>query len=140
MHGHNTRAAGPDPEAAAVGAAAVAAPSAAADAHLFAGKTRFSLVSAMTSMMALGLPLERVVPMVTSNAAKMIGMQDELGRLKVGGIADISVLADDRGRWLMQDNEGTRVTAERRLQPLFCLRAGRRFDANAAILPILSAA
>jgi dihydroorotase len=140
MHGHNTRAAGPDPEAAAVGGAAVAAAAVAADAHLFAGKTRFSLVSAMTSMMALGLPLERVVPMVTSNAAKMIGMQDELGRLKVGGIADISVLADDRGRWVVQDNEGTRVTAERRLQPLFCLRAGRRFDANAAILPILSAA
>jgi dihydroorotase len=31
-------------------------PGAARHAHLFAGKTRFSLVSAMTSMMALGLP------------------------------------------------------------------------------------
>ena len=108
--------------------------------HLFAGKTRFSLVSAMTSMLALGLPLERVIPMVTSNAARMIGMQDVLGRLRIGGPADISVLSDERGRWILNDNEGTRVPANRLLQPLFCLRAGRRFDATAPILPTLHAA
>jgi dihydroorotase len=135
MHGHNTRADAPDDAAQAAARMADAG-----DSHLFAGKTRFSLVSAMTSMMALGLPLERVVPMVTSNAARMIGMQDELGCLKVGGVADISVLSDDRGRWILRDNEGTQVPADRRLQPLFCLRAGRRFDSTAAILPTLSAA
>jgi dihydroorotase len=130
MHGHNTKIAakdeiqGDDQN----------------EAHLFAGKTRFSLVSAMTSMMALGLPLEQVVPMVTSNAARMIGMQDRLGRLNAGGVADVSVLSDDRGRWTLSDNEGTRIEAERLLQPVFCLRAGKRFDATAPILPIVSAA
>jgi len=108
--------------------------------HLFAGKTGFSLVSAMTSMMALGLPLERVVPMVTSNAARMLGLQDQLGRLSEGGVADVSVLSDERGRWILSDNEGTRVEAQRLLQPVFCLRAGKRFDATAPILPTLSAA
>src|SRR6266403_179317 len=34
--------------------------------HPFAGQARFSLVQAMSSMMALGLTLEQVVPMVTS--------------------------------------------------------------------------
>ena len=130
MHGHNTRVSAPD-------AAALAHED---EAHLFAGKTRFSLVSAMTSMMALGLTLEQVIPMVTSNAARMIGMQDQLGHLRVGGVADISVLSDARGRWILSDNEGTQVAANRLLQPLFCLRAGRRFDATASILPTLSAA
>jgi dihydroorotase len=130
MHGHNTRIEAP-PET----------PAADRDEeHLFAGKTRFSLVSAMTSMLALGVPLERVIPMVTSNAARMVGMQDELGNLRVGGVADVSVLSDARGRWTLSDNEGTRVRADRLLQPLFCLRAGRRFDATAPILPTLSAA
>jgi dihydroorotase len=130
MHGHNTNVHAP-PEA--PGAEK-------SEQHLFAGKTRFSLVSAMTSMMALGMPLEQVIPMVTRNAARMVGMQDELGHLRVGGVADVSVLSDERGRWILSDNEGTRVPANRLLRPLFCLRAGCRFDATAPILPTLSTA
>jgi dihydroorotase len=130
MHGHNTN----------IHAPAEVPETPDSEQHLFAGKTRFSLVSAMTSMMALGMPLEQVVPMVTRNAARMVGMQDELGHLRVGGVADISVLSDERGRWILSDNEGTRVPANRLLRPLFCLRAGRRFDATAPILPTLSAA
>ena len=123
MHGHNTK--------------VVARESGSQDTerHLFAGKTRFSLVSAMTSMMALGLRLEQVIPMVTSNAARMIGAQDELGSLTKGGVADISVLSDSRGRWTLSDDEGTQVQADRLLTPCFCLRAGRRFEATAPILP-----
>jgi dihydroorotase len=135
MHGHNTR-----PAAAKADAPRAEAPRAAEDTHLFAGQTRFSLVSAMTSMLALGLSLEQVIPMVTSNAARMIGMEDQLGRLRVGGVADISVLSDTRGRWTLHDNEGTKVQTDRLLEPLFCLRAGRLFHADAPILPDLSAA
>ena len=40
-----------------------------------------------------------------------------------------------RGRFVLQDNEKTQVVAERLLQPVFCLRAGVRYDANAIILP-----
>jgi dihydroorotase len=129
MHGHNTHA-----------AKAGAVPDDTDGAHLFAGKTRFSLVSAMTSMMALGLSLEQVVPMVTSNAARMLGLQGEAGHLRVGGIADISVLSDERGQWTLRDNEGTEVRANRLLEPLFCLRAGEMIRATAPILPRLSAA
>jgi dihydroorotase len=49
--------------------------------------------------------------------------------------ADVSVLDDLRGRFKLQDNERTVITAERLLEPAFCLRAGRRFDATAPILP-----
>ncbi|CAK9888998.1 Deacetylase [Pseudomonas fluorescens] len=104
--------------------------------HLFNGTSRFSLVSAMVSMMALGLRLEQVVPMVTTHAARLLGMSDELGTLGVGREADITVLCDTCGKWLLRDNERTEVIAERMLQPVFCLRAGQRFDATAAILPV----
>jgi dihydroorotase len=131
MHGHNTKtSAGRRP----------ADGQADEEGHLFAGKTPFSLVSAMTSMLALGLPLNQVVAMVTSNAAAMIGMQDQIGRLRVGGVADISVLSDAAGRWILNDNEGTQVEARRLLEPLFCLRDGERFDATAGILPLLRSA
>ncbi|HZS32480.1 MAG TPA: amidohydrolase/deacetylase family metallohydrolase [Methylomirabilota bacterium] len=131
MHGYNTAvpppagtpASHPDPET-----------------HMFAGQARFSLASAMTSLIACGLTLEQVVPMVTANAARMLGLGDEVGTLRPGAVADVTVLDDRRGRWALRDNEGTRVTAERLLVPFFCLRAGRRVDADAPILPVAEAA
>jgi len=86
-------------------------------------------------MLALGLTLAQVVPMVTSNAARMADVGDEIGALKPGMAADVSVLDDVRGRFKLQDNEKTEVIAERLLVPAFCLRAGRRFEATAPILP-----
>jgi dihydroorotase len=106
-----------------------------AENHLFAGKQNFSLASAMTSMLALGLSLEQVVPMVTSNCAAMLRMEGEIGTLRPGVEADVSVLSDERGRFQLEDNEGTQVVAERFLRPVFCLRAGVRHDADAVILP-----
>ena len=103
--------------------------------HLFAGKQNFSLASAMTSMLALGLTLEQVVPMVTSHAATMLRMEGEIGTLRPGVEADVSVLSDERGRFLLQDNEDTKVVAERMLRPAFCLRAGVRYDSESVILP-----
>jgi dihydroorotase len=103
--------------------------------HLFAGAQNFSLTSAMTSMLALGLTLEQVVPMVTSHCAAMLGMTDEIGTLKPGVEADVSVVADEVGKFLLQDNEDTKVVADHFIRPVFCLRAGKRFDADAVILP-----
>jgi dihydroorotase len=108
--------------------------------HPFKGQAKFSLTQAMSSMMALGLPLERVVPMVTSHAAEMLGLADRIGALTPGFEADISVLNDVRGRFILRDNEDTRIVADRLLQPAFCLRAGRRFDADSPILPVAVAA
>lgn len=103
--------------------------------HMFLGRVRFSLVSAMTSMLALGLPLEQVVRMATVNAAAMAGLADGAGTLRPGAPADITVLDDQRGRWVLRDNEGTQVVTERLLEPSFCLCGGQRFDASAPILP-----
>ena len=110
------------------------------EAHPFIGQAKFSLTQAMSSMLALGLTLEQVVPMVTTNAAAMIRMSDEIGTLKPGVVADVSVLADQRGRFILRDNEKNQVVAERLLQPAFCLREGIRYDANATILPQAEAA
>jgi dihydroorotase len=103
--------------------------------HPFAGQAKFSLVQAMSSMMALGLTLEQVVPMVTSHPAEMLGLADQIGALKVGMDADVSVLVEKAGRFILRDNEKTEVIAESLLQPAFCMRAGVRYDAVAPILP-----
>ena len=103
--------------------------------HPFLGQARFSLTQAMSSMLALGLSLEQVVPMVTSHPARMLGRSDEIGSLAVGRVADVTVLDDQRGRFVLRDNTNDEVIAERLLRPVFCLRAGQRHDATASILP-----
>ena len=108
--------------------------------HMFAGTTRFSLVSGMTTMLALGLKLDQVVAMATWNSAKMAGMEATIGTLVPGREADITVLNDERGRWVLRDNEGTQVVTDRMLTPAYCLRAGVRYDADASILPAALAA
>ncbi|MDH4390247.1 MAG: amidohydrolase/deacetylase family metallohydrolase [Aquabacterium sp.] len=130
MHGYNT---------------AVPAPAGTPDQHsdtehMFFGQQRFSLVSAMTAMLALGLPLAQVVRMVTCNVVDVFGLPAELGTLAVGHPADISVMHDERGRFALQDNEGTQLVADRLLRPAFCLREGVRYEADAAILPVVQAA
>lgn len=104
--------------------------------HMFFGKVRFSLASAMTAMLALGLPLAQVVRMVTCNVVDIFGLPGELGTLRPGNPADISVLHDDRGSWALRDNEGTQLLAQRVLRPDFCLLSGAVFEANASILPV----
>lgn len=108
--------------------------------HPFAGQAKFSLVQAMSSLVALGLTLEQVVPMVTSNPAAMLGLPDQIGALRPGMDADVSVLHEKHGRFVLRDNEKTEVIADRLLQPVFCLRAGVRHDATAPILPAAVAA
>ena len=103
--------------------------------NLFAGQAKFSLCHAMTELLAMGVTLEDIIPMVTSNGAMMLGMEDELGSLALGRTADISVLNFETGNWELHDNEQVTVKTDRRLTPAFCLRAGERFDADAPILP-----
>jgi dihydroorotase len=131
MHGYNTKVpkprgtpdSHPDPEM-----------------HMFAGQSQFSLVFAMTEMLALGVPLEELVPMVTSNGAKMLKMEDTLGSLAPGRAADVTVLSDERGRWILRDNEKNQLVAERMLAPAMCLRGGKRHAPDAPILPLAEAA
>jgi dihydroorotase len=108
--------------------------------HMFFGKVRFSLASAMTAMLALGLPLDQVVRMVTCNVVDVFGLPRELGAFVPGNPADVSVLHLEHGRWALSDNEGTQLIGQRLLRPAFCLRDGMRFEADASILPVAQAA
>ena len=65
----------------------------------------------------------------------MLGLSARIGALKPGMDADVSVLTEKPGRYILRDNEKTEVVAKGLLQPVFCLRAGERHDAIASILP-----
>ena len=108
--------------------------------HMFFGQVKFSLVSAMSAMLALGIPIEHVVAMSSWNPQRYFGLPDDLGHLGVGALADISVLNDDRGRFELVDNEGTKIISDRMLTPAFCFRDGIRHEVRSPILPHILAA
>ncbi|SMF37249.1 dihydroorotase [Tistlia consotensis] len=109
-------------------------------ANPFFGVAPFNLTIAMTELLHLGLPLERVVAMVTSNAARLLRLEDELGSLAPGRIADVSVLKVESGRFKLSDNSGVEVVSDKLVRPVFCLRAGERFDADSPFIPAAIAA
>ena len=70
-----------------------------------------------------------------AEAAEMLGLSETIGALRPGMEADVTVLTEKPGRYILSDNEKTEVVADSLLQPVFCLRAGVRHDAVAPILP-----
>ena len=103
--------------------------------HPFFGVAPFSLSIAMSELLALGMTLSETVATVTSNAAAMLGESDRLGALTPGRAADISVLDKLSGRFRFTDNSGDEMTADTLVHPAFCLREGRRYEANSPLLP-----
>jgi dihydroorotase len=88
-----------------------------------------SLPETMSKIWALGVPLVDVVAMTTTNAAEVVGRTHELGALEIGRVADVTVLRVDRQSVTLSDGFETR-TAEQRLVPMGCVRAGEWIPAG----------
>jgi dihydroorotase len=101
----------------------------------FFGFAPFSLTIAMTELLALGMTIEEIVATVTSNPAIMVRMQDQIGALKVGREADVSVLEILNGKFKLSDNSGVEVVSDKLIRPVFCLRDGVRHDSDSPLIP-----
>jgi dihydroorotase len=101
----------------------------------FAGVAPFNLTHAMSELLHLGLPLDQIIATVTSNPARMLGMAEEIGSLRVGRGADVSVLSILEGGFSLSDNSGETVRAAQLIAPEFCLREGEYFAADSALVP-----
>lgn len=95
----------------------------------------FSLVHCMAEMMAIGIPLDHVVAMVTSNAAAMMGKSDVMGSLQVGRTADISVLKMKSGRYTFADGASNKFKGTRRFTPVVTMRKGKLYEPVSDLLP-----
>lgn len=85
------------------------------------------LATTLSKFLLLGLPLADVIAMATTAPAASLGTAGAgLGRLQVGGEADITVLALEEGPAQLVDSQGVGRDADRRLVPAAVLRAGVR--------------
>ena len=73
--------------------------------------------------------------MATYQPAGLIGMQEELGTLKQGTIADITILDEVQGEWTYVDSQEQVIRGTMALQPVLCFKGGDRFSVNYGPFP-----
>ena len=92
--------------------------------------TVHSLAEMLSRFMALGFGLGDVIRMATSEPAKALDMDGEIGSLAVGRAADVSVLEEHTGDWLFRDTDGGTLRGDKALTPVLAVKAGEVFTAE----------
>jgi dihydroorotase len=88
----------------------------------------YDLPTTMAKLMALGFSLEQVVEMATLNAARLLGRAEELGSIRIGQPADISVLRLEEHDWDAVDSQRGTLRARRALLPVYAIRGQSIYD------------
>jgi dihydroorotase len=83
----------------------------------------YDLPTTMAKLMALGFTLNQVVEMATVNAAKLLARSTELGFIRVGRPADISVLRVEAREWKAVDSQKATIPARQALVPVYAIRS-----------------
>ena len=94
-----------------------------------------SMTNTMSKFLALGFSLNEVVRMSTWGPAGLVGMQDELGTLAEGTIADITILEEVRGEWSYLDSFDRPLKGTKALQPVLCFKDGTQYSVDYGPFP-----
>ena len=86
------------------------------------------LLDSMSKFMAVGYSLADVVRMATTNAAKGLGLADQLGAIAVGREADISIFDVVEGHWRFTDTLNQEFLGTHALVPVQSVRAGELYS------------
>ena len=81
----------------------------------------YDLPTTMANLMALRVPLNQVIEMATANAAKLLGREGDLGTIRVGQPADISVLKLEEREWQAVDSQKGTIPAHQALLPVYAI-------------------
>jgi dihydroorotase len=87
------------------------------------------LATTMSKFLNLGMPLHEVIRAATSRPAEVIKRQDTIGALRVGGVADITVLELVDGEFVFKDSSGAQRTVSQRIVVSDTIRAGMPWGA-----------
>lgn len=84
----------------------------------------YDMPTTMSKFLALGVPLARVVEMSTSRPAAVLKRSGQLGTLREGTVADVTVLRERSGKFALVDTDGKTRTGERLLEAVSTIRRG----------------
>ncbi len=85
----------------------------------------FSLPVVMTRLWTLGMPLVEVIRATTETPAKLMGMEGEIGTLKPGAFADITVMKIEDREYTFTDSYGNSLPAHQIMIPQMTMKNGK---------------
>jgi dihydroorotase len=88
----------------------------------------YDLPTTMAKLMALGFSLSQVVEMATINAARILGRANDLGSIRIGKAAEISVLKLEEREWLAVDSQKGTMPARQALVPVYAIRGNMLYE------------
>jgi len=88
----------------------------------------FDLATTASKLLHLGLSLSDVIRRVTATPAQCIGRADQLGTLRPGAAADVSILRIAEGEFRFVDAAGAEEIGGKRFEPVRAIRDGRVYD------------
>jgi dihydroorotase len=88
----------------------------------------YDLPTTMAKLMALGFSLKQVIEMATVNAARLLGRSNELGTLRIGAAADISVLKIEEREWNAIDSQKGTIPAHQTITPIYAIRGDSIYE------------
>ena len=87
----------------------------------------FDLPTMVSKFMALGIPLEKAIAMVTANPARVFDYGTQIGSLRPGSDADVSIFELRDGKFDFEDSDGEKRTGQKRLVNTTVVRHGQVF-------------
>jgi dihydroorotase len=103
----------------------------------------YDLVTELSKFLLLGLSLDQLIERVTLRPTRMFNFGVELGTLRPGTVADITILDVREGLFTFTDSTGRKRTGKQKLQSVAAIRAGKAYinrsdDATNSGQPALS--
>ena len=95
----------------------------------------YSLATTVSKFLHLRLTLDESLEKVTSTPAKLLGIDDRLGNLRKGSIADISIFELKEGIFSFEDTMGKTVKGRKLLDPAAVIKSGRVFATRLRLHP-----
>jgi dihydroorotase len=88
----------------------------------------FDFPNVLSKFLLLGMPLDQVIARGTVNSAKAIPALKDLGTLRKGAVADVTILELASGSFEFVDNVNTKRTGKQKLFPRAVFVAGKRWS------------
>jgi len=85
----------------------------------------YDLPTTMSKLMLLGMSVEEVVEASTSKPAEVLGKQGQIGTLREGAVADITILKDLQGKFLFFDTKGEGRIGKQKLETVGVIKGGK---------------
>ncbi len=81
----------------------------------------------ISKFLLLGMPLPEIIQRTTRNAVETFKFREEIGTLKVGAVADVSVFEIKEGDFTFTDSYRKTRHGRQRLAPVVTVRGGKLF-------------